>query len=110
MAAGNKMIGIDPNGEEVVAKFDTSGAIMVSGGGGGSGSGSSFSLVQSEDLGAGTKYILKASGTTWQMIRKTYTDTSSQMSYASVKNNPSTTLATAWESRTTLTYGSVGDI
>lgn len=67
--------------------------------------GSSFSLVQSEDLGAGTKYILKSNGNAWQMIRKTYTDTSSLMRYASATNNATITLESAWANRTTLTYG-----
>lgn len=68
-----------------------------------------YKLVQSEDLGAGTKYILKSSGTDWLMVRKTYTDTASQMAYASAANNSSITLATAWANRTTLTYGTAAE-
>ena len=67
-----------------------------------------YKLVNSEDLGAGVKYILKANGSRWQMIRKTYTDTSNVMAYASQTNNPSvTTEAAAWAARATLVYGSV---
>lgn len=68
-----------------------------------------LSLLQSEDLGTGTKYILKSDGTNWLMVRKTYTDTASQLAYASAKNNSTITIATAWANRATLTYGSVGD-
>ena len=70
----------------------------------------SLSLVQSEDLGTGTKYILKSDGANWLMVRKTYTDTASQLAYASAKNNVGTTLANAWDNRATLTYGAVGDV
>ncbi len=66
-------------------------------------------LVQSEDLGEGTKYILKSSSTDWLMVRKTYTDTASQMAYASATNNASITLATAWANRTTLNYGTAAE-
>lgn len=71
-----------------------------------------YKLVQSEDLGAGTKYILKANGNTgtsgWLMIRKTYTDTTSVMAYASQTNNPTvTTASAAWTNRATLVYGGV---
>lgn len=65
-----------------------------------------YKLAQSEDLGAGTKYILKSDGTGWLMIRKTYTDTASTMSYASVRNNPTvTTASAAWTGRASLVYG-----
>lgn len=68
-----------------------------------------YKSVQSEDLGAGTKYILKSAGTDWLMVRKTYTDTASQVAYASAANNASITLATAWANRTTLTYGTAAE-
>lgn len=71
-----------------------------------------YNLVQSEDLGAGTKYILrnwtnrKTGATGWQVIRKTYTDTSSVMGYASQTNNPTvTTASAAWTARASLVYG-----
>lgn len=71
-----------------------------------------YNLVQSEDLGAGTKYIMKmwtnpkTGATGWQVIRKAYTDTSSTMGYASQANNSATTTPTAaWTSRASLQYG-----
>ncbi len=76
---------------------------------GSSASTDSYKLVQSEDLGTGTKYILKSSGADWLMIRKTYTDTASEFTYASATNNAGITLATAWANRTTLTYGTAAD-
>ena len=69
----------------------------------------SYKLAQSEDLGTGTKYILKSSSTDWLMLRKTYTDTASEFAYASAENNASITLATAWTNRATLTYGTAAE-
>lgn len=65
-----------------------------------------YKLVQTEDLGEGTKYLLKSDGTNWLLIRKTYADTASEFGYATAVNNTSvTTLSAAWAARTTLTYG-----
>lgn len=69
-----------------------------------------YKFVRSEDLGTGTKYILKADGNTgatkWLLIRKTYTDTSSVLGYASQTNNPTVTTPTAaWTARASLVYG-----
>jgi hypothetical protein len=66
----------------------------------------SYKLTNSEDLGAGTKYIAKAVGGAWLVIRKTYTDTTSTFAYASFTNNPTvTTPAAAWAARATMSYG-----
>ena len=67
-----------------------------------------YKLVQSEDLGAGTKYILKSDGVGWLMIRKTYTDSSSLLEYAGPGNNPNAT--DAWTQRADLAYGSIGGV
>ena len=67
-----------------------------------------YKMVQSEDLGAGTKYLQKSNGTKWHMIKKTYTDLGSQFAYASAVNNTGVTEAQAWTNRATLTYGSIG--
>lgn len=64
-----------------------------------------YKLVQTEDLGTGTKYILKSDGVMWLLIRKTYTDTTTAMSYAGAANNAGITLATAWANRASLAYG-----
>jgi len=66
-----------------------------------------YKLVQSEDLGAGTKYILKSDGVGWLMIRKTYSDTASSMAYAGPANNAGVTLAQAWGQRGALTFGAI---
>lgn len=67
-----------------------------------------YKLVQTEDLGTGTKYVLKSDGTRWLMIRKTYTDTASLLAYAGSGNNPAQTLSGAWAARAGLVYGSIG--
>jgi hypothetical protein len=65
-----------------------------------------YKLTNSEDLGTGTKYIAKAVGSAWLVIRKTYTDTAATFAYATPTNNPSvTTPAAAWAARATMTYG-----
>lgn len=65
-----------------------------------------YKLTNSEDLGAGTKYIAKAVGTAWLLIRKTYTNTAATFAYATVTNNPTvTTPEAAWAARATLAYG-----
>lgn len=64
-----------------------------------------YKLVQTEDLGAGIKHILKSDGTKWLLIRKTYTDTTTALTFAGPGNNDGVTLATAWGQRNTLTYG-----
>lgn len=69
-----------------------------------------YKLVQTEDLGAGIKYIQKSNGTNWLMIKKTYTDSGSQLSYASAVNNAGVTEAQAWTNRATLTYSSIGGV
>ena len=46
-----------------------------------------YSLVQSEDLGAGVKYVLKSDGAGWLMIRKNYSDSGATLVYASSANN-----------------------
>jgi hypothetical protein len=66
-------------------------------------------LVQSEDLGLGEKFILKSDGVRWLMIKKTYTDTGSALTYAGPGNNPTFTLAQVWGLRASLIYGSIGD-
>jgi len=69
-----------------------------------------YKMVQSEDLGTGTKYIQKSNGTKWLMIKKTYTDSGSQLTYASAVNNTGVTEPGAWTNRATLTYGSIGSV
>lgn len=63
-----------------------------------------YKLVQSEDLGAGVKYILKSNGSGWLMIRKTYTDATSVLAYAGPANNSGVALAQAWGQRAALVY------
>lgn len=63
-----------------------------------------YKLVQSEDLGAGTKYILKSDGSGWLMMRKIYTNSGSTMEYAGPANNVGMTLSQAWGQRVTMTY------
>lgn len=66
-------------------------------------------LVQSEDLGLGEKFILKSDGVRWLMVKKTYADTGSALTYAGPGNNPTITLAQVWGLRTSLLYGSIKD-
>ncbi len=64
-----------------------------------------YKLVKAEDLGAGTKYILKSDGANWLLIRKTYSDTASDFSYATPALNSSiASLTAAWSSRASLSY------
>ncbi len=69
-----------------------------------------YKLVQSEDLGDGVKYILKSDGTGWLMVKKTYTNTASALSYAGPASNASVTLAQAWGLRASLSYGSISGV
>ena len=69
-----------------------------------------YKLVQTEDLGAGTKYVQKSNGTKWLMIKKTYTDSGSKLSYASAVNNAGVTEAQAWTNRAALTYSAIGAV
>ena len=67
-----------------------------------------FKLVNTEDMGTGTKYVLKSDGTSWLMIKKAYTDTASAITYASEKNNVGVSVSAAWTARASLAYGSIG--
>ena len=64
-----------------------------------------FKILNTEDLGLGTKYILKSDGVNWVMFRKTYTATSSQRDYAGAMNNEGVTREQAWVQRDSLVYG-----
>jgi hypothetical protein len=61
---------------------------------------------------AGTTYVRKAgadAGDTWLIQRVVESGTSTTITYAGVRNNPSVTVATtAWTNRATLVYGELG--
>jgi hypothetical protein len=72
-----------------------------------------FKVRNTEDLGTGTKYILKTNGQgqAWMMIKKAYGATGALFGFASVKNNPGlTTIAAAWAGRSAAVYGELADI
>lgn len=67
-----------------------------------------YKLVQTEDLGAGTKYILKSDGPHWLLIRKTYTATTTTMAYAGPGNNSALSVSQSWAARAALVYSTIG--
>ena len=72
---------------------------------------SAYKVRNTEDVGSGTKYILKTNGSAWLMIKKAYSATGSLFSYASIKNNPAlTAIADAWTARSTAVYGELAEI
>ncbi len=73
---------------------------------------SSYRVQQTEENPAGTTYIRKAgteAADTWLIVRSVETASSSVVSYAGIRNNPSVaTAAAAWTQRTSLVYGDIG--
>ncbi len=73
---------------------------------------SSYKVQQTEENPAGTTYIRKAGANaadTWLIVRSVETASSSAVSYAGIRNNPSVaTGGAAWSQRTSLVYGDIG--
>lgn len=70
----------------------------------------SYKIANSDDQGQGVKYILKTDGLDWLMIRKAYTATSNQYTFASQLTNSGIGLNLAWDVRTELTYTPLGQV